>query len=106
MDRPTAGAISRAMEQAGIRPSQKSRRVGDQVLGQLLFDSPTGTYQHWEASNSTFTKTIRRVRIYSVAAGALAVDRETIPACQLKILMERSCDSGWLTRMLCGLRAR
>lgn len=78
LDRPTASAISRAMEQAGIRPSQKSRRVGDHILGQLLFDSPTGTYQDWEASHSTFTKTVRRVRIYSVAAGAPAVDRETI----------------------------
>lgn len=78
LDRPMAGAISRAMEQAGIRPSQKSRRVGDQVLGRLLFDSPTGTYQDWEASHSTFTKTLRRVRIYSVSAGAPAVDRETI----------------------------
>ena len=78
LDRPTSGAISRAMEQAGIRPSQKSRRVGDHILGQLLFDSPTGTYQDWEASHSTFTKTIRRVRIYSVASGAPAVGRETI----------------------------
>jgi len=78
IDRPTAGAISRAMEQAGIRPSQKSRRVGDLILGRLLFDSPTGTYQDWEANHSTFTKTVRRVRIYSVATGVPAVDRETI----------------------------
>lgn len=78
LDRPIASAVSRAMEQAGIRPSQKSRRVGDYVLGQLLFDSPTGTYQDWEASHSTFTKTVRRVRIYAVSAGAAAVDRDTI----------------------------
>src|SRR5262249_28915029 len=55
IDRPTAGAISRAAEQAGIRPSQKSRRVGDFILGRLLFDSPTGTYQDWEATHSTIT---------------------------------------------------
>jgi len=78
LDRPIAAAVCRAMEQAGIRPSQKSRRVGDHILGQLLFDSPTGTYQDWEATHSTFEKTVRRVRIYSVAAGAAAVDRETI----------------------------
>jgi serine/threonine protein kinase len=78
IDRPSAGAISRAMEQAGIRPSQKSRRVGDFVLGRLLFDSPTGTYQDWEATHSTITNALRRIRIYSVAAGAPAVDRETI----------------------------
>ena len=45
VDRPTANAVSRGMEQAGIRPSQRSRRVGDYVLGKLLFESPTGTYQ-------------------------------------------------------------
>lgn len=78
LDRPTASAIARAMEQASIRPSQKSRRVGDHILGQLLFDSPTGTYQDWEATHSTFTKTVRRARIYSVGAGAPTVDRDTI----------------------------
>ena len=40
IDRPVASAISRAMEQAGIRPSQKSRRVGDYVLGKR---SPTSS---------------------------------------------------------------
>ena len=78
IDRPVASAISRAMEQAGIRPSQKSRRVGDYVLGNLLFESPTGTYQDWEASHSTFAKMLRRVRIYTTGSGVPAVDRETI----------------------------
>jgi len=78
IDRPVASAISRAMEQAGIRPSQKSRRVGDYVLGNLLFDSPTGTYQDWEASHSTFAKMLRRVRIYTTGSGLPALDRETI----------------------------
>ena len=78
IDRPVASAISRAMEQAGIRPSQKSRRVGDYVLGNLLFESPTGTYQDWEASHSTFAKMLRRVRIYTTGSGVPAVDRATI----------------------------
>jgi serine/threonine protein kinase len=78
IDRPVASAISRAMEQAGIRPSQKSRRVGDYLLGNLLFESPTGTYQDWEASHSTFAKMLRRVRIYTAGSGVAAVDRETI----------------------------
>ena len=78
IDRPVASAISRAMEQAGIRPSQKSRRVGDYLLGNLLFESPTGTYQDWEASHSTFAKMLRRVRIYTTGSGVPAVDRETI----------------------------
>jgi serine/threonine protein kinase len=78
IDRPTASAITRAMDQAGIRPSQKSRRVGDYVLGQLLFDSPTGTYQDWEASHSTFSNMLRRVRIYTTGTSMPALDREII----------------------------
>jgi hypothetical protein len=35
------------MEQAGIRPSQNARRVGDFLLERLVFDSPTGAYQDW-----------------------------------------------------------
>jgi hypothetical protein len=35
IDIKVAKALSRAMEQAGIRPSQKARRVGDYVLGDL-----------------------------------------------------------------------
>jgi serine/threonine protein kinase len=66
------------MEQSGIRPSQKSRRVGDYVLGNLLFESPTRTYQDWEASHSTFAKMLRRVRIYTTGSGVPAVDRATI----------------------------
>jgi len=78
VDRPTASALSRGMEQAGIRPSQRSRRVGDYVLGELLFESPTGTYQDWEATHSTFDKMRRRVRIYTTGAAMPAVDRDTI----------------------------
>jgi len=78
IDRPAASAISRAMEQAGIRPSQKSRRVGDYVLGNLLFESPTGTYQDWEAVHFTFAKMLRRVRIYTASANSPAIDRQTI----------------------------
>ncbi len=78
VDRPIASAISRGMEQAGIRPSQRSRRVGDYVLGKLLFESPTGTYQDWEATHSTFDKMLRRVRIYTTGAATPALDRTTI----------------------------
>ena len=38
IDTPVAKALSRAMEQAGIRPSQRARRVGDYVLGELIAD--------------------------------------------------------------------
>jgi len=36
IDRPVAKAIAMAMEQAGIRPSPRSRRVSDYILGDLL----------------------------------------------------------------------
>jgi serine/threonine protein kinase len=78
IDRPVASAISRAMEQAGIRQSQKSRRVGDYILGNLLLESPTGTFQDWEATHSTFDKMLRRVRIYTAGASTPAVDRQMI----------------------------
>ena len=41
-DAPTARAISRAMEQAGIRQSQRARRVGDYRLAKLLFENVNG----------------------------------------------------------------
>ena len=50
--RPVPRTDSIAMDQAGIRPSQKSRRVGDYILGQLLYESPTGTYQEIAPSNA------------------------------------------------------
>jgi hypothetical protein len=40
VDAPTARALSRAMEEAGIRPFQRARRVGDFQLTRLLFDGP------------------------------------------------------------------
>lgn len=50
-DAPTARAISRAMEQAGIRQSQRARRVGDYRLAKLLFENPLNLYQDWEAEH-------------------------------------------------------
>src|SRR5947209_2500551 len=40
IDIRVAKALSRAMEQAGIRPSQRALRVGDYVLGDLIADGP------------------------------------------------------------------
>lgn len=65
IDRSVSKAIGRAMEQAGIRPSQRHRRVGDYVLERLMLE--TDVYQDWEASHVNFPKSKRRVRIYPVA---------------------------------------
>src|SRR5262249_41148019 len=48
-DRPTAKTISQALEQAGIRSSQRRRRVGDYVLDQIIGEGPG--YQEWSATH-------------------------------------------------------
>ncbi len=60
IDTPVAKALSRAMEQAGIRPSQRARRVGDYVLGELLADGVG--YQDWLAKHVSFDNVYCRVR--------------------------------------------
>jgi hypothetical protein len=63
-DRPMARTISQAMEQAGIRSSQRHRKVSDYVLEQIIAEGPG--YQDWEATHSKLANVKRRVRIYTV----------------------------------------
>ncbi|HXO21597.1 MAG TPA: BREX system serine/threonine kinase PglW, partial [Thermoanaerobaculia bacterium] len=71
IDRPIAKAVARALAEIGIRPTQRSRRVGDYVLEELLFTGPG--YQDWLARHVTLDKVLRRIRLYPVAtAGAEA----------------------------------
>ena len=65
IDRPLARAFARAMEQAGIRPSQRQRRVSDYMLRRLLLE--TDTWQEWEAEHVSVPASKRRVRIYPLA---------------------------------------
>lgn len=65
VDAPMARALSRAMEEAGIRRSQRARRVGDYQLSRLLFDGPG--YQDWEATHVSLPRVIRRIRVYPTA---------------------------------------
>jgi len=76
IDVRVAKALSRAMEQAGIRPSQRSRRIGDYVLGELLFDGPG--YQDRLAQHPSFADVYRRVRQYTVARAATEEDRKRL----------------------------
>lgn len=78
VNRPRIKALAQAMEQAGIRPSQKSRRVGDFLLEELLFDSPLGIYQDWRARHVSLETTRRVARIYLVSRQATPQDREII----------------------------
>lgn len=75
-DKPTAKAVSRALEQAGIRPSQRQRRVGDYILDEIVADGPG--YQDWRASHAQIPETQRWVRLYQVRAEASEEDRQKI----------------------------
>ncbi len=75
-DRPTLKMVLQAMEQAGIRPSQRSRKVSDYVLDQLINEGPG--YQDWQATHATLKNVRRRVRIYNVRTGASHDERQTI----------------------------
>ena len=76
IDRPIAKALTRAMEQAGIRPSQRARRVGDYQLDELLFEGPS--YQDWAATHVALEGDRARVRIYVVEPGASEDSRQSI----------------------------
>lgn len=78
VDRPRIKALAQALEQAGIRPSQKARRVGDFILEDLLFESPLGIYQDWRAKHATLESTRRVARIYLVSRQATPLEREII----------------------------
>jgi len=67
VDRPVMRRIAIALEQAGIRPSQRLRRVGDYRLKELLGEGPESNWQDWDAEHVALPKDIRRVRIYMVA---------------------------------------
>lgn len=81
-DRPMAKVISQAMEQAGIRPSQRHRKVSDYALEQLLGEGPG--YQDWQASHVQVAESRRRVRLYLVWTGATPEDRKTIERAALR----------------------
>lgn len=76
IDRPMAKAITRAMDQAGIRQSHKARRVGDYQLEELIYEGPN--YQDWSATHVSLEADRARVRIYLVELGASEDARSSI----------------------------
>lgn len=75
-NRTIAKLISQAMEQAGIRPSKKSRKVSDYVLDKIIDSGPS--YQDWSASHVQLEKTKRRIRFYLVRREASTTDKSMI----------------------------
>ena len=76
VDRPMVKAFVRALEQAGVQPSQRARRVGDYQRRELLFEGPG--YQDWSGRHVSLPNVERRIRIYTYASAASAEERETI----------------------------
>jgi serine/threonine protein kinase len=73
---PTQKIIAQSLEQAGIRSSQRTRKVSDYVLDRLINEGPG--FQDWEATHSTLKNVRRRVRIYNIRTSATSEDRATI----------------------------
>lgn len=77
-NRPMAQLVDQAMDQAGIRPSQSSRRVSDYVLDGPMEGEEGPGYQDWLATHAKFGQTRRRVRFYLVRQEASQQDREVV----------------------------
>jgi serine/threonine protein kinase len=74
IDSKVARALAKAIDDSGIQPSQKSRRVGDFQLGELIADGPG--YQDRIAEHVSVKGDFRRVRLYTVAGADSEEDRQ------------------------------
>ena len=75
VDAAQARAIGRAVIEAGIRPSNKHRRVGDYQLNKLMAEGEG--FQDWDASHVSVDTIHRRVRIYALATASSPEARAT-----------------------------
>lgn len=75
VDAPIARAVGRALDQAGIRPANRARRVLDYTLERIIYEHPSGTYQDWLAVHGTMKDMQRMVRIYPIAQAQEAEQR-------------------------------
>lgn len=82
IDKPFAKSFSQAIDQAGIRPSQRSRKVSDFVLQDLIMEGPS--FQDWAAQHVKLEEVKRRIRIYQVRQGSTAEERSTIERAALR----------------------
>jgi serine/threonine protein kinase len=67
INRPILARLARAMDEAGIRRSQRHRRVGDYELKELLAEGPDNAFQDWHAEHVSLKNDPRRVRLYVVS---------------------------------------
>ncbi|MEY4415651.1 MAG: hypothetical protein RIQ53_2944 [Pseudomonadota bacterium] len=73
LDSAAIKALAKGLAEAGVRPSNKHRQVGDYRLDKLLQDGDT--YQDWQACH-VGVDVQRRVRIYNLAAAATPQARQ------------------------------
>ena len=73
LDAGAARRVAKALDEAGIRPSPRQRKVGDYVLKELIEENPFFAYQDFQAEHPT-TQATRRVRVYNVAGKDKAAD--------------------------------
>ena len=81
-DRPTAKMVSQAMDQAGIRASQRHRKVSDYLLERIIGEGPG--YQDWLATHVRLEAIKRRVRLYHVRTESSAEDRGKLERAALR----------------------
>jgi serine/threonine protein kinase len=67
LNRPAVHRLAKAFHEAGIRPSQRHRRVADYELKELLAEGPDHGFQDWHAEHVSLKNDTRRVRIYVIS---------------------------------------
>ena len=75
VDSQQARAIARGLAEAGIRPSNKHRQVGDYKLIKLIAEG--AGFQDWQSQHVSIESIQRRVRIYTVANASSPEARAT-----------------------------
>ena len=75
VDSQQARAIARGLAEAGIRPSNKHRQVGDYKLIKLIAEGKG--FQDWQSQHVSLENVQRRVRIYTVANASSPEARAT-----------------------------
>jgi len=75
VDGQQARAIARGLAEAGIRPSNKHRQVGDYKLIKLIAEGEG--FQDWQSQHVSIESVQRRIRIYTVASASSPEARAT-----------------------------
>ncbi len=76
VDHQQARTLARAMVDAGVRQSNKHRRVGEYQLGEVINEGEN--FQDWEGRHVSIESVRRRVRIYTFASAATEQARKML----------------------------